>query len=131
MPLQYDPSFLFSTSGSALGNTILTHNPVAGSSVGFTVDFSNIIGGNVQILVQPSGAASVNAVNGVQIQSFSTSDNVWYDTIPYGVSYVLPTVAASVQRSSFTLDTGKYQIVLTNIDPSNNIAVMATTGLLT
>lgn len=131
MSLINDPSLLIGTSGNALPLTPLNHYPISPSSISFNLNFTNVLGGFIQIWSYPSGG-TVNAVNGTLIQGYSSSDNVWYDTIPYGgVNLSLPTVVGSVQRQSIQYDTGQYQFTLTNQDPSNPIYVLATTGLLT
>ena len=55
---------------------------------------------------------------------------MWYDTNTYGLNFNIINVPSTTLRQSFILDTGQYQITLTNTDPLNNINVMATTGLL-
>ena len=128
MSLQYDPSLLPGTSGNALSYTFLNHYPNSPSSTTFIVDVSNNIG--VFLQVWNIGGGSVNATNGLLIYGFSSPDKVWFDTSPYGIILNLPTVASNIQRYSWELDTGYYQIQLTNMDPSNGINVMATTGLI-
>lgn len=128
MALQNDPSLLFaSTSGNVLPYTTLNNYPTSPSSITFTVDVSNSIGANLQIW---NVGGTVNAVNGLYYQVFSTSDNVWYDTNEFYPPFLMPTVSNFTSRQTFQLATGKYQIQLTNTDPSNTINVMATTGNL-
>lgn len=128
MSLQADPSLLFGSSGNVLAYTTLNNYPTSPSSTTFTVDVSNSLGAYLQIWDIAGG--TVNATNGVSYQVFSTPDNVWYDTNTFMPYYVIPTVASSNQRQTLLLGTGKYQIQLTNLDPANAVAVMATTGNL-
>lgn len=123
-----DPSLIFGSSGNVLSQTTLNNYPTAPSSVTFTVDTSNSLGAALQ--VWNIGGGSVNAVNGLYYQVFSTSDNTWYDTYPYYPPFVIPTVASTISRQSFLLSTGKYKVQLVNTDPANTISVMATTGNL-
>ena len=126
MSLLYDPSELFGTSGNVLGQTTLNNYPTSPSSTTFIIDTSNGLAAHLQIW--NIGGGSVNAINGLYFQAFSTPDNVWYDTSPAVPPYLIPTVASTIQRQSFYLSTGKYKVQLVNTDPSNSISVMATTG---
>lgn len=127
--LAYDPTMLLNGgSGNVLSYTTLNNYPTSPSSVTFTVDVSNSLGATLQLW--NVGGASVNTNNGLYYQVFSTSDNTWYDTNPYYSPFLIPVIANTIERQSFFLDTGKYQVQLTNTDPSNSISVMATTGNL-
>lgn len=128
MALLTDPSLLFGSSGNVLANTTLNNFPNAPSSTTFTVDVSNSLAAQLQIY--NIGAGTVNGTNGLYYQVFSTVDNVWYDTNPYYPPFVIPTVQSVVSRQSFLLSTGKYKVQLVNLDPSNAITVLATTGNL-
>jgi hypothetical protein len=131
MPLANDPQLNLGVSGNALPLTLLNHTPNSPSSVTFTLNFNNIVGGFCQIWSLPSG--SVGTTNGTLIQGFSSPDAVWYDTLPFGgVNFIMATVAgANPQRQTITYDIGQYGITLTNQDTANAIYVMATTGLIT
>ena len=129
MPLQNDPSLLFGSSGNALANTTLTHYPNSPPSVNFTVNANNALGAYVQIWSIMTGIVA-NPSSGTLVNIYSSPDNVWYDTNTYGLNFNIINVPSTTLRQSFILDTGQYQITLTNTDPLNNINVMATTGLL-
>jgi hypothetical protein len=129
MPLANDPTLLFGTSGNALANTTLTHYPNAGSSVSFQLSANAALGCYLQVWSIQTGTISSNS-SGTLVNVYSSPDNVWYDTNPFPISYNIINIPSTTIRQSFFLDTGQYNVVLLNIDPFNNINVMATTGLL-
>ena len=132
--LAFDPSLNFApTSGNALPFTWLNNYPNVPSSVNFFVDCSqNSIGCYCQIWNSPSGIGSTSIGNpsGCLVQVFSTPDNTWYDTVSYPLSFLFTPIPSTIQRKTIFLDTGKYNIALTNQDPLNSIFVLATTGTL-
>ncbi len=130
MPLQFDPTLSYGTSGNVLANTTLKNNPTAPSSTSFLVDCSTALGCYLQVWCIATGLGPVSTNSGTLVNVYSSPDNVWYDTSPYGVSANILSISTAIARQSFVLDTGKYNVVLTNTDPFNNINVMATTGLL-
>jgi hypothetical protein len=126
MALQYDPSVTFNTAGNAIasGTTI-----AASGSTSFTADFSsNSLGGFIQIW--DTGGATVAATNGLTVAAYTTADTTpnWDTVIFGGVNFTIATVASTAARQSFFMPTGKYKIVLTNLDASNAISVEATTA---
>jgi hypothetical protein len=82
-----------------------------------------------RIQVWSKGGTAVATTNGCQVQVFSTSDGVNYDTVPFGgVSFVIANAISTQCYQSFELPPGQYKLALSNLDTANAITVEATLG---
>lgn len=113
------------TAGAA-GNASASASLAAGASrSAFTVDFSTVFEGDVQF-----GATfgTVAATAGLQVSIFPVVGSTPVaDTIAGPGSFVLTATASTSQAQTVKLQTGKYSVVLKNLDATNGLtAVYAT-----
>jgi hypothetical protein len=118
MPLSSDPSVTFNAQGNILA--ISTSIAASASSTGNIVDFSSsCLGGWIQITA--TGLSSVSATNGCQVSIFPAGDSTpHYDTIAMW-TFTIPITASTVTPESIQVPTGKYSIMLKNLDATNGI----------
>jgi len=137
MSLSADPSFTVGSTGNLIASTGLAANTsvsatfyigVAGQSgAAGSITTGIALFGRLQIASTPG--STVAATNGLNVNVYSTSDGTNYDTIAYGVSSVIPSVASTVARMSWDLSPGQYKLTLQNLDTTNSLtAVVATLG---
>jgi hypothetical protein len=123
MSLTSDPSVSYSAQGNILAVT--TSIAAGASTSGSVVDFSaNSLGGWISVYAK--GGASVSSTNGCQVFIYPAGDSTPdFDT----VSLPAPTLAiaaSTASQQSTLLPTGKYAIILKNLD-----ATYAITGGIT
>lgn len=117
----------------APGNVIaLLTALAAGATVKATVSVglagsTSSSGGILQVTA--TGGTTVGVPSGVLVKMYYSADGTKFDTSPMGGSiYVLPVVPGVDERQSTILDTGVYQLWLTNTDLVNGITVSSCLG---
>ncbi len=116
------PSMTFNAAGNLLTASTVLHN---NSTQSFDWDISTKLEGQMHVKNTPGG--SVSASRGLQVDVYrrygSTPTN---GQTPY-VTFVMPSKTASTAESAeFFLPTGKYHVILTNLDPTNDVTAEVT-----
>ena len=121
---------------NAQNNLLSSQSLSGGASVSQTLDLTGVGGtgtgtasGNfsADIQVKNAGGGTVATTNGCQVsvyRGFGTTPT--WDTVPV-LQFTIPTTASTTALQSFHLETGRYQITLTNLDGTNAITVGLTT----
>jgi hypothetical protein len=117
------PTYTASAAGNVIASASLGASATVNSST--AMDFSAGFQGQIHVLNTPGG--SVAGVRGLKIEIFRR-----YGTTPTTAqtamyTYTLPSTTASTAESvDIFLDTGVYNIKLTNMDASNAVTVEVT-----
>jgi hypothetical protein len=121
------PTYTSSAAGNVIASASLAASATTNSST--AMDFSGAFQGQVHVLNTPGG--SVATTRGLKIEIFRR-----YGTTPTTAEtamyiYTLPSTTASTAESvDIFLDTGIYNIKLTNLDASNSVTVEVTSDRL-
>jgi hypothetical protein len=117
------PTYTAAAAGNVIASASLAASATTNSST--AMDFSAAFQGQIHVLNTPGG--SIAATRGLKIEIFRR-----YGTTPTTAqtamyTYTLPSTTASTAESvDIFLDTGVYNIKLTNLDASNAITVEVT-----
>lgn len=118
------PSMTFNAAANALSSASLA----AAGTVTFNLDFSTKFEGHIQ--VKNTGGGTVAATNGLQIDVFPAVDTgPDYDTVS-AYTTVIATVTSTTNYATIKVPTGKYQVKLTNLDPTNAVTRAAQTATI-
>lgn len=124
MSLASDPSVTFNAEGNiqAITTTLAGGANVTTPFVDYSV---NSLGGWVQ--VYGKGGATVGTTNGVQVAVYPQGSLTSVDSVPmWTFSFAL--TASTVTRASILLPTGRFAVLLVNLDPTNSINVGLTSN---
>ena len=116
------PAWTYNSQGNALASSTVTN----GTPATFTVDFSTVMMGQLQVEDTGWGTVSGTACLQVSIYYVFTTDD---DTVPIS-QFTITTVASTSEWQSITLPTGKYFVTLGNLDASHTVTAVATTNTL-
>jgi hypothetical protein len=112
-----------STTSNAQGNLLASATIAASATRNFNLDVSAKFEAEVQLGVT---FGTVAATAGLQVQAFRrVGSGPQNDTNP-ALQFTIPAVASTTAYQSFALPTGRWNVVLTNLDATN--AVTATTA---
>jgi hypothetical protein len=116
------PTWTYNTQGNAFTSATITN----GTTQSFAIDFSGVMLGQFQ--VGNTAGSSVSTTAGLQVAIYNqfTTNN---DNVPIE-QFVITSVASTTEYQSLTLPTGKYNVILSNLDASHTVTAIATTNTL-
>jgi len=116
-----------SSQSLAASTTVTSNLDLTGAGTSGTGTNAGYFGVDVQ--VKNTGGGTVAGTNGCQVSVYRTfGATPAIDTIPI-FQVIIPTVTSTASYSSFHLETGRYQIALTNLDATNAITVGISTTI--
>lgn len=116
------PAMTFNTAGNALASQSLA----ASATVTFNLDFSAKFEGQLEV---EANFGTIAATAGLRVDVFpGIGSTPTYSATNPNFTYTLPAVAGLRRTPKIFLPTGKYQVLLTNLDATNGLTtVQATT----
>jgi hypothetical protein len=117
------PAWTYNSVGNALASVTLNHS---GALQTFTVDWSGVMAGQLQI--ENAGGGTVASTAGCQVSIYRvfTTNN---DNQPV-FQFTIPTLVSTNNFQSIEMSSGKYFVTLKNLDTTNDVTVVATTSTL-
>ncbi len=117
------PVWTYNPVGDLLASVTANHSHALQT---FTVDFSGVMRGKIQIKNLAGG--TVAATSGVQVSIYPISTTNT-DTVPLPQVTIASAVSTAVFQSIY-LDGDKYSVTLQNLDGTNDVTVVATSSTL-